>query len=393
MLNLNHNFENLKKNYLFVDIQKRTENYLKENPNAHIIKMGIGDVTLPISQCVSNAMKNACSEMENEKTFKGYGPYEGYDFLKNAICSHYFDDFGVKLNLNEIYVSDGAKSDASNILDIFSSDSTVMIADPVYPVYFDSGIIRGNKIKIINATKENNFLPLPKERADIIYLCSPNNPTGAVYDKEKLKIWVDFALENESLIIFDAAYESFISDESLPRSIFEIEGARNCAVELCSFSKSAGFTGVRCAYMVIPNELVVNGKKIGDIWLRRQSIKFNGVSYITQRGAQASLSKEGKAEVLKSINYYKRNAKLISDTLCSLGIWNCGGDNSPYIWMQTPNNMKSWDFFDILLKNADIVSTPGVGFGECGEGFMRLSSFNSYKNTLIASERLKNLKF
>lgn len=393
MLNLNSNFENLKKNYLFVDIQKRTENYLKENPNASIIKMGIGDVTLPISQCVSRAMKNACAEMENEKTFKGYGPYEGYDFLKSAICSHYLDDFGVLVNPNEIYVSDGAKSDASNILEIFSSDSTVMIADPVYPVYFDSSVIRGNKVKIINATKENNFLPLPQERADIIYLCSPNNPTGAVYDKEKLKIWVDFALENESLIIFDAAYESFISDGNLPRSIFEIEGARNCAVELCSFSKSAGFTGVRCAYMIIPNELVINGKKLGDIWLRRQSIKFNGVSYITQKGAEASLSGEGKAEVLKSINYYKRNAKLISETLSSLGIWNCGGENSPYIWMQTPNNIKSWDFFDIFLKKSNIVSTPGVGFGECGEGFMRLSSFNSYENTLIASRRLKDLEF
>ncbi len=394
MVKLNANLKNLKKNYLFVDVQNKTKEYISENPNARLISMGIGDVTLPLSPVITKAMQDAATEMSDSKTFHGYGPYEGYEFLREAISKKYLD-YGVKIKSEEVYVSDGAKSDSANILDILSPDSTVLITDPVYPVYLDSSIMGGYKIKYVDANKDNGFLPLPYEglKADIIYLCSPNNPTGAVYNKTQLKKWVDFANDNNSLIIFDAAYEAFIEGNDLPHSIFEIEGSRKCAVELCSFSKSAGFTGIRCAYAVIPEELKVGSESLGKVWLRRQSIKFNGVSYITQKAALASLSPEGREETLKCINYYKRNARVLSGAIEKLGFWYTGGENSPYIWFKGPQGMNSWELFDCLLKKANIVSTPGSGFGSNGEGFIRLSSFGSYENTLCAAQRLSGLKF
>lgn len=394
MIKINSNIKNLKKNYLFVDIEKKTKDYLLKNPDAKIIKMGIGDVTLPLCSVVVNAMKESSDEMGQKETFRGYGPYDGYDFLKEAISLKYKES-NIDIKAKEIYVSDGSKNDVANILDIFSDNLQVLITDPVYPVYLDSNIMRGNNINFVKSNKENNFTALPNEniKADLIYICSPNNPTGSVYTKEALKKWVKYANENESLIIFDAAYEAFIEDENLPHSIFEIEGAKSCAVELRSFSKAAGFTGIRCAYLVIPDELEVSGQKLGDIWLRRQSIKFNGISYITQKAAAASLTKEGRKETKKAIEYYKRNAKIISDCMTKLGLYNVGANNSPYVWVKTPNNMTSWEFFDYLLEKVNIVCTPGSGFGECGEGFVRLSAFNSYENTLIAKQRFEKLKF
>lgn len=394
MIKLNSNISKLNKNYLFVDIARKTQEYISKNPNADLIRMGIGDVTLPLSKVVVDAMKEASDEMSNSSTFKGYGPHEGYEFLREAISNRY-KALGVDIKSNEVYVSDGAKSDAANILDIFADNSTVLISDPVYPVYQDSNVIHGNTVKYMQATEENGFLPLPDEslKADIICICSPNNPTGAVYSREQLKKWVDFALENKSIIVFDAAYEAFIDDPNLPHSIFEIDGAKKCAIELCSFSKSAGFTGIRCAYTVISNELEIDGVSIGSAWLRRQSIKFNGVSYITQKAALASLSDEGIRQNLESIKYYKKNAKILAQAMDELGFWYTGGQNAPYLWIKCPNNMKSWDMFDYLLEKCNIICTPGSGFGENGEGFIRLSSFGSYENTLRAVERLKNTKF
>lgn len=392
MVRLNSNFSKLKRNYLFVEVQDRVKKYKKENSNVKLINMGIGDVTLPLSETVVKAMKDASDEMRYCETFRGYGPYDGYEFLKEAICRKY-KKYGITINSEEVYVSDGAKSDVANILDLFHTSSKVLIADPVYPVYLDTNILMGNQVSFINATKENNFLPMPSnEVADIIYICSPNNPTGAVYNRNQLKQWVDFALKNNSLIIFDAAYEAFIEDPNLPHSIFEIEGARKCAIELCSFSKSAGFTGLRCGYAVIPNDLEIDDQRVGELWLRRQSIKFNGVSYITQRAAEASLSTEGEKENQDHINYYKRNATILSESISSLGLWNTFSKNSPYVWFEVPNGMTSWEFFDVLLEKAHIVSTPGSGFGECGKGFIRLSSFGSYDDVLQAKENLKKLK-
>lgn len=394
MVKINPHFWELKSNYLFVEIKNRTNRYLQSNNSADIIYMGIGDVTLPLSKTVVKALHDASDEMSRKDGFKGYGPYEGYDFLRNAISKKY-KDYGVSISADEIYVSDGSKSDTANIIDIFSSDLEVLIIDPVYPVYRDASILNGNKIKYLNATQENNFSPLPFDglTGDIIYICSPNNPTGTVYSKLELKQWVDFALKNNSLIIFDAAYEAFIDDPELPHSIFEIPGARHCCIEACSFSKSAGFTGMRCAYLTIPKELNIGGVSVGDIWLKRQAIKFNGVSYITQKAAEAALSEEGKKEISDSVRYYKQNGKILSETLDKLGIWNIGGKNSPYIWFKCPATMSSWETFDFLLKEANIVTTPGSGFGQSGEGFVRLSSFASYENVVRAAKRLENLKF
>lgn len=394
MINLNENFNKLKKNYLFAEISKRTEEYKAQNPGADIIKLGIGDVTLPLSDCVLNAMHRAVDEMGDANTFRGYGPYEGYEFLRTAISKSYLK-FGINIQPDEVYVSDGAKSDTANILEIFSPDGNVLIPNPTYPVYVDSSVLSGRNICYIDATESNNFLPLPdySVKASIVYLCSPNNPTGAVYNKQQLKKWVDYALENRAIILFDAAYEAFIEDADLPHSIFEIEGAKNCAIEICSFSKGAGFTGIRCGYVTIPNSLKVDGKNIGDMWLRRQSIKFNGISYITQRGAEAALSKEGLEQNLKNIRYYKENASMLSDTLKDLNIWHIGGKNSPYIWLKCPNNMDSWEFFDILLNRVNIVGTPGSGFGTNGEGFFRISSFGKREDVEKAIQRIKKLNF
>jgi len=387
-MKLNENYNNLKESYLFSTIAKKVNEFAKNNPDKKIIRLGIGDVTLPLCKTVVNAMKRAVDEMGNQSSFKGYGPEQGYEFLKSAIRSYYLEN-NVSLEPDEIFISDGAKSDLGNILDLFDKENTVLVPDPVYPVYVDTNIMHDRKIVFINANEENNFLPLPDKntKADIIYICSPNNPTGAVYTKTDLKKWVEYALEQNAIILFDAAYEAFITDEELPRSIYEIEGAKKCSIEFCSLSKTAGFTGTRCGYTIVPLEL----GRLNKMWLRRQTTKFNGVPYIVQRGAEAVFSEEGRKEIQANIEYYRTNAKLIAQTLDECGIKYFGGKHSPYIWLKCPNNMSSWEFFDYLLTNAQIVGTPGEGFGANGEGFFRLTSFGSQENTKEAMERLKAL--
>lgn len=387
-MHINENYLNLEQSYLFSTIAKKVNEFANNNPDKKIIRLGIGDVTLPLCKAVTDAMHSAVDEMGVQDTFRGYGPEQGYDFLRTAV-KDYYAKRNVKLELEEIFISDGAKSDLGNILDIFGKDNTVLVPDPVYPVYVDTNIMAGRKVVFINANGDNEFLPLPDKnvKADIIYLCSPNNPTGAVYNKEQLKIWVDYALSNNAIILFDAAYECFISDEDLPRSIYEIEGAKNCAIEFCSLSKTAGFTGTRCGYTVVPQTL----GKLNKFWLRRQTTKFNGVPYIIQRGAEAVFTEQGQKEIKENIRYYKENAKVISETLTRLGIWHVGGKHSPYIWLKCPNNMTSWEFFDYLLENAQVVGTPGAGFGNNGEGYFRLTSFGSKENTLEAMKRVENL--
>ena len=391
MARVNKNYGHLKENYLFSDIAKKVKKYCTENPTNTIIRMGIGDVTLPLPLVAVKAMQDASIEMGDKKTFKGYGDEQGYGFLQKAIQDYYIKTSNVSIDLDEIFISDGAKSDIGNFSELFSNDNEIVIPDPVYPVYIDSNIMLGRKIKLINGNKENSFLPLPSEdlKGDVIYLCSPNNPTGSVYSYEQLKIWVDYALNNNSVILFDSAYEAFISDNSLPRSIFQIENARKCCVEFCSLSKTAGFTGTRCGYTIVPKELIVEGIKLNNMWRRRQTTKYNGTSYIVQRGAEAIFSEEGIMQCKKNIDYYRTNAKIISDTLDEIGIWYTGGINSPYIWLECGRD--SWDFFDFLLEKTNVVGTPGSGFGKCGEGFFRLTAFNSYENTCIAMERIKKI--
>ncbi len=390
-MNINKNYLNLEASYLFSTIAKKVSEYSEANPDKNIIRLGIGDVTLPLCNAVVNAMKSAVEEMGVQETFRGYGPEQGYDFLKSAIRD-YYAKHNVSLELDEIFISDGAKSDLGNILDILGTDNKVMVQDPVYPVYVDTNIMAGRKIVYSDSNESNGFLPMPDEnvKADIIYLCSPNNPTGAVYTKEQLAEWIKYARKNNALILFDSAYEAFIYDETLPRSIFEIEGAKECAIEFCSFSKTAGFTGTRCGYTVVPNALVYDDTKLNKLWLRRQTTKFNGVPYIVQKGAAAVFTEEGQKEIMKNIGYYKENAKIITDALDKLGIWYTGGTNSPYIWLKCPNNMKSWEFFDYLLNNVQIVGTPGSGFGNNGEGYFRLTSFGSREKTVEAMDRLLN---
>ena len=338
------------------------------------------------------ALKKASEEMGEKEGFHGYGPEQGYSFLKEEI-QKYYKKRNVELDLDEIFISDGAKSDLGNILDLFDKDNTVLIPDPVYPVYVDTNLMQDRKIVFIKANEENDFLPLPDNsiKADIIYLCSPNNPTGATYNKEQLKKWVDYALLNNAVILFDSAYECFITDENLPRSIFEIEGAKKCAIEFCSYSKTAGFTGTRCGYTVVSKELVFEDMSLNKMWLRRQTTKFNGVAYIVQKGAQAIYTEAGQKEIKENIDYYKENAKMIAQTLKKHDIYFTGGINSPYIWLKCPNNMSSWEFFDYLLENIQVVGTPGSGFGENGEGFFRLTSFGTKEATKEAMERLDNL--
>lgn len=390
-MKINKNYLNLEASYLFSTIAKKVREYSENNPDKNIIRLGIGDVTLPLCNSVIKAMHSAVDEMAAQDTFKGYGPEQGYDFLKSEIQNYYAKN-NVSLDLDEIFISDGAKSDLGNILDIFDTDNTVLVQDPVYPVYVDTNIMAGRKILYSNSNEDNGFLPMPDEnvKADIIYLCSPNNPTGAVYTKPQLKQWVDYALKNNSIILFDAAYESFISDKTLPRSIYEIEGAKTCAIEFCSFSKTAGFTGTRCGYTVVPKTLVYDDTELNKLWLRRQTTKFNGVPYIVQKGAAAVFSEEGQKEIQANIAYYKENAKIITNALDKLGIWYTGGTNSPYIWLKCPNNMKSWEFFDYLLNNIQVVGTPGCGFGNNGEGYFRLTSFGSREKTIEAMQRLLN---
>ncbi len=391
-MNINKNYLNLENSYLFSTIAKKVAEFSNKNQDKKIIRLGIGDVTLPLAPVVVEAIKKAADEMGVQATFKGYGPEQGYAFLREAIQRYYLKK-NVSIQADEIFISDGAKSDLGNILDIFSPDNTVLVPDPVYPVYVDTNIMAGRKIIFADANEKNEFLPLPDEniKCDIIYICSPNNPTGAVYTKEGLKKWVDYALKNDAIILFDAAYECFIKSAELPSSIYEIEGAEKCAIEFCSFSKTAGFTGTRCGYTVVPKELVIEGTQLNKFWLRRQTTKFNGVPYIVQRGAEAIFSPEGQKQIKKNIGYYSENAKIIADTMDKLGIWYTGGKHSPYIWLKCPNNMSSWEFFDYLLNNIAVVGTPGAGFGKNGEGYFRLTSFGNRENTIEAMKRLSDL--
>ncbi len=397
MAKFNENYLNLKESYLFSEIAKRVNTFVSENPDKKVIRLGIGDVTLPLSSRVISSLHFAVDEMAEAETFKGYGPEQGYDFLRNAIQDYYKRN-GVELEADEIFVSDGAKSDTGNITDLFSVDNTVLIPDPVYPVYVDTNTMNGRKIIYMDANAENGFLPLPDKsvHADIIYLCSPNNPTGAVYNKEQLQAWVDYALENEAIILFDSAYECFVSEEGLPRSIYCVEGAKKCAVEFCSLSKTAGFTGTRCGYTVVPKAIVSKTSQGGELslnkmWNRRQTTKFNGVPYIIQKGAAAVFSIEGMAEAKEMINHYKKNAKVIADTMDELGVKYFGGVNSPYIWFECPFGMYSWDFFDKMLNEIQVVGTPGAGFGKNGDNYFRLTAFNNMENTVEAMERFKTL--
>jgi LL-diaminopimelate aminotransferase len=391
-MNINTNYDNLEQSYLFSTIAKKVNEYTQNNPDKKVIRLGIGDVTLPLCKAVTEALHKAVDEMGVQSTFRGYGPEQGYDFLREAVQG-YYKKHNVELELDEIFISDGAKSDLGNILDLFAKDNTVLVPDPVYPVYVDTNVMAGREVKFVDANGDNEFLPGVNDVEkgvfpDIIYICSPNNPTGAVYNKEQLKKWVDYANKNNAVILFDSAYECFITDENLPRSIYEIEGAKTCAIEFCSFSKMAGFTGTRCGWTVVPNSLIFEYMSLNKMWLRRQTTKFNGVPYIVQKGAQAVFTPNGQKEIQDNLNYYKENAKLISDVLKKHNIWHIGGKHSPYIWLRCPDNMKSWEFFDYLLENVQIVGTPGSGFGNNGEGYFRLTSFGSRENTKEAVERL-----
>lgn len=391
-MQINTNYANLQDSYLFLTIAKKVAAYTQAHPENRIIRMGIGDVTQPLVPAVIEAMHKATDEMAHKETFHGYSPDQGYDFLREAIQGYYAKR-GVSLKLSEIFVGDGAKSDIGNIVDIFGEDNRVLIPDPVYPVYVDTNVMSGRKVTYLDANERNGFLGMPDENteADIIYLCSPNNPTGAVYSRAQLEAWVDYALRHEAVILFDAAYESFIADDTLPHSIFEIEGAKKCAIEFCSFSKTAGFTGVRCGYTVIADELVCGETQLNRLWARRQATKFNGVNYITQRAAAAVFTEAGQKQVREVIDYYRRNAALMVDAFKAMGLWFTGGENSPYIWHKVPAGMTSWEFFDDLLAHAEVVGTPGSGFGRNGEGFFRLTAFGTHEDTAEAMERLKKL--
>ena len=390
-MKMNHNFSNIAQSYLFSTIAKKVADYTAANPDKNVIRLGIGDVTLPLPQVAIDAMHAAVDEQSKQGTFRGYGPEQGYDFLKESIQA-YYGMRDTQLELDEIFVSDGAKSDVGNILDLFDKDNVVLVPDPVYPVYVDTNVMSGREIIYMNANESNGFLPLPDPsvKADIIYLCSPNNPTGAAYDRAGLKAWVDYALKNDAIILYDSAYEAFIT-EDLPRSIFAIEGARKCAIEMCSLSKTAGFTGTRCGYTVIPKELERDGHNIYATWYRRQATKFNGVSWPVQCAAAAVFSEEGQKQIKENISYYQENARIIASALDELGIYYTGGKNSPYIWLKCPNNMGSWEFFDLLLNEANVVGTPGEGFGENGAGYFRLTSFGDRENTIEAVERIKKV--
>ena len=399
MPRLNENYLNLKESYLFSEIARRTSSYAGKNPEkgAQIIRLGIGDVTRPLGKTVLSALHEGVDAMGSAETFKGYGPEQGYEATRNAVAAYYKKN-GVDVEPEAIFISDGAKSDTGNITDLFGPGNVILIPDPVYPVYVDTNIMCGNEVTYLPGNAENDFLPMPdrKQHADIIYLCSPNNPTGACYNKEQLSEWVDYALANDAVILFDAAYEAFVSEPELPRSIYAIEGARKCAIEFCSLSKTAGFTGTRCGYTVVPKELVFTAStgavmSLNAMWNRRQCTKFNGTSYIVQKGAELVFSEEGIRECQENIACYRKNAKAIADTLTELGIRFFGGINSPYIWFECPNGMDSWSCFDYLLEHIQVVGTPGAGFGENGKNFFRLTAFGTYEKTVEAMERFKKL--
>lgn len=392
MAKVNKNYLELEESYLFSNIHKKVEKYKKENPDKKVISLGIGDVVLPLSKPVVDGLMEGAKDMGSKETFRGYGPEQGYAFLREKIRD-YYKEFNVDLHIDEIFISDGAKSDIGNILDIFAKDNVVLIPDPVYPVYVDTNIMDGRKIIFTDCNDKNKFLSEPdfNIKADIIYLCSPNNPTGAAYDKEGLMKWVQYAKEIGAVILYDAAYESFITEDNIPHSIYEIDGAKECAIEICSFSKTAGFTGVRCGYTVVPMELKVEDVQLNKLWLRRQSTKFNGVPYITQKGAEAVFTPEGRKATKKVIDYYMENTKIVGEALKKVGIEFTGGVNSPYIWLKCPNGMSSWDFFDYLLEEVNVVGTPGVGFGKNGEGYFRLSCFGERESVKEAADRIERL--
>ena len=392
MLKPNTYYGDLKDSYLFYHISQKVKAYLAEHPDAHLLRLGIGDVSLPLCDAVISRLHEAVDDQAAGESFHGYMPECGAPFLRETIAAHY-QKRGVNLSSEEVFVSSGASDELGDILDLFDRGSTALIMEPAYPAYVDANIMAGRKIIHLPAGKENGFLPMPTQaaKADIIYICSPNNPTGAVFDREQLKAWMDFANENGSVILFDAAYEAFIEDDTLPRSIFEIDGAKKCAIEICSLSKTAGFTGTRLGYTVIPKELTREGMNFNDMWVRNRTTKTNGVSYIIQKGATAVFTKEGQEQIYANIRAYKQNAKVLTDALDQMGVWYCGGKNAPYIWMKVPDGFDSWSFFDFLLHEAQIVGTPGAGFGACGEGFFRLSSFGDVEDTKEAARRLSGL--
>lgn len=398
MIRINDNFTKLQESYLFSDIAKKVAAYTASHPDTEIIKMGIGDVTQPICPASIDAMHKAVDKMSRQASFHGYGPEQGYAFLSEVIAKHDYASRGIEIGIDEIFVSDGAKSDTGNIGDILSAANIVAVTDPVYPVYVDTNIMAGRRITYLPCNFENGFVPkLPEIIPDIIYLCYPNNPTGTTLTKAQLKVWVDFALSNNILILFDSAYEAYIQEDNVPHSIYEIEGAKKCAIEFRSFSKTAGFTGLRCGYTVVPKELEgvdSNGEHIQlrKLWNRRQCTKFNGASYITQCAAYATYSAEGREQIAETINYYMRNAAILREGVKDAGLESFGGVNAPYVWVKTPAGLSSWEFFNRLLEDCHIVGTPGAGFGKSGEGFLRLTAFNTYDNTMRAVERLKKYK-
>lgn len=399
MPRLNENYQNVKDSYLFAEIARRVKVYEEEHPKkaGEIIRLGIGDVTRPLTKSVISALHEAVDSQASSETFKGYGPEQGYEFVRKAVAEYYAKN-GVEIDPDAVFISDGAKSDTGNITELFAKDNVILVPDPVYPVYVDTNTMDGKKIIYMNGTEENNFLPMPDEsvKADIIYLCSPNNPTGACYNKDQLKKWVDYALKNDAVILFDSAYEAFVSEPDLPRSIYTVEGAKECAIEFCSLSKTAGFTGTRFSYTIVPKELVFtvsDGSQMSlhDMWNRRQSTKFNGTPYIIQYAAAQVFTDEGMKECHENIDYYMENARMIADMLRRKNIPFTGGVNSPYIWFKCPKGMESWEFFDYLLENAQIVGTPGAGFGENGKNYFRLTSFGLHEKTAEAMERFDRL--
>ncbi len=404
MYKINTNYQKLPGSYLFSDIAKKVSAFTQEHPEADIIRLGIGDVTQPIAPAMIEAMHKAVDEMGDAKTFRGYAPDLGYDFLRNAIVSHDYQARGCAITADEIFVSDGAKSDSGNIQEIFAQDNRIAVCDPVYPVYIDSNVMAGrtgeydaqtqtwSNVIYMPCTAENNFVPeFPKENPDIIYLCLPNNPTGTTLTKEQLQMWVDYANRIGAVIIYDAAYEAYISESNVAHTIYECEGARTCAIEIRSFSKNAGFTGVRLGFTVVPKDLVCDGVSLHDMWARRHGTKFNGAPYIIQRAGEAVYSEAGQAQIKEQVGYYMNNAKTIYTGLKEAGYEVFGGVNAPYIWLKTPEHMTSWEFFDFLLEKANVVGTPGCGFGPSGEGYFRLTAFGTYENSVRALERIKQL--
>lgn len=392
MLKPNQYYSQLKDSYLFYRIAQKTRAYVESHDGAYLYRLGIGDVSLPLCDEVIKALHEAVDDQANKQTFHGYMPECGAHFFRTAVAGYYAKR-GVVLDEDEVFVSSGASDELGDILDLFERSNDALVIEPAYPAYVDANVMAGRAVQRLASGEENGFLPVPDDSvtAKLLYICSPNNPTGAVFTKEKLKKWVDFANERGAVILFDAAYEAFIEDDGLPRSIYEIDGARTCAIEICSLSKTAGFTGTRCGYTVIPKELWREGMNLNAMWVRNRTTKTNGVSYILQKGAAAVFTDEGQRQIKQNIAVYKRNAKYLTDALDKLGIWYCGGKNAPYIWMKCPRGMSSWEFFDFLLEKAQIVGTPGEGFGECGEGFFRFSTFGSPEDTKTAAERLVKL--